>query len=109
MRIRVLQNDFARIARDLRPALQAVVAETAVNVSGDAKQRAPVRTGNLRRSIITRHHGGLLSIVSSDVEYGPYVEYGTSKMPARPFLLPALEANRARFEERVRSTIARLV
>jgi HK97 gp10 family phage protein len=31
------------------------------------------------------------------VEYGIFQELGTSKMPAQPFLIPALEAWRNRF------------
>ena len=31
----------------------------------------------------------LVYIVGSNVKYAPYVEHGTSKMPARPYLFPA--------------------
>ena len=33
-------------------------------------------------------------IIGTNVEYAPYVELGTSKMAAQPFLNPALEANK---------------
>lgn len=59
-----------------------------------------VRTGRLRGSITWRP--GLDAIspyvdVGSAVVYAPYVELGTSRMQARPFLRPALEAARATF------------
>jgi HK97 gp10 family phage protein len=32
--------------------------------------------------------------IGTNVEYAPYLEYGTYKMPARPFLRPALDGRR---------------
>lgn len=59
-----------------------------------------VRTGRLRASITWRP--GLDDVspyvdIGSDVIYAPYVELGTSRMAARPYLRPALEAARASF------------
>lgn len=56
-----------------------------------------VRTGRLRASIT--HRPGVDALgpyvdVGSAVLYAPYVELGTSRMAARPFLRPALEAAR---------------
>lgn len=34
--------------------------------------------------------GGISVYIGTNVEYGPYVELGTSKMAARPFLKPAV-------------------
>lgn len=48
-----------------------------------------VRTGNLRNSITYAFEiggKGKTVIVGTPVEYAPYVEYGTRKMVARPFL-----------------------
>jgi len=58
----------------------------------DAKAIVPVRTGTLQRSI--RFWGGEGKYtVGSRVHYAPYVEYGTSRMAPRPFLIPALMQN----------------
>ena len=49
-------------------------------VEGDAKRRAPKDTGALRRSIESEVKGGateIVGIISSPLEYAPYVEYGT--------------------------------
>lgn len=57
-----------------------------------------VRTGLLRGSITWRPGIDAKSPyvdVGTAVEYAPYVEMGTSRMEARPFLRPALEAARA--------------
>lgn len=56
-----------------------------------------VRTGRLRGSITWRLGQDAESPyadVGSAVFYAPFVELGTSKMAARPFLRPALEAAR---------------
>ncbi|WP_321397382.1 HK97-gp10 family putative phage morphogenesis protein [Emcibacter sp.] len=36
--------------------------------------------------------------VTTSVSYAPYVEFGTQKMPARPFLTPATEEVKVLFE-----------
>lgn len=57
---------------------------------GYAKQSCPVDTGRLRNSI---SHAvdpiGNAAYIGTNVEYAPYVEFGTSKMAPRPFLRPA--------------------
>lgn len=103
IRIRVSRNRWAQVAAEVPARAAVVVAETALDIESDATQRAPVRTGNLRRSIHhaidTPHH----ATVGTNVEYAPYVEYGTSRMAAQPYLTPAVEAARPRFRERLRN------
>lgn len=91
------------------------LARRAVRVEGSAKQHASqphragpysgsapgggpaVRTGRLRGSItwrLGRDAAGLYADVGSAVTYAPFVELGTSRMEARPFLRPALQAAR---------------
>ena len=43
--------------------------------------------------------------VGSGVEYAPYLEFGTSKMQARPWLNPALEQNRRRISKLISDAI----
>ncbi len=55
-----------------------------------------VRTGTLRASTLTDlkpvHKKDLLQIsIKSKVHYAKYIEFGTSKMKARAFLLPAVQ------------------
>ena len=54
-----------------------------------AKQFCPVDTGNLRASISTRMENNK-GIVYTNVEYAPYVEYGTAKQSAQPFMQRAV-------------------
>ena len=41
---------------------------------------------------------GLTANVESRADYSAFLEFGTSKMGARPFLQPALEENRAKIK-----------
>lgn len=63
--------------------------------TGSVPGRGPaVRTGRLRNSIAWRMGVDAESIyadIGSAVLYAPYVELGTSRMEARPFLRPALD------------------
>lgn len=70
-----------------------------INTEAYAKQACPVGTpestgikgyvGGRLRSSISYTPGYLKCSVGTNVEYGPYVELGTYKMAARPFLFPA--------------------
>lgn len=57
----------------------------------------PVRTGRLRGSITSEYDGNSAQ-VGTNVEYAPYVEYGTYKMSARPFLRPAVENYKDKYQ-----------
>lgn len=104
--LKVTRNDFAKIAATLTPELAVVVTTTALEVEAAAKGRVPVKTGNLRRSIHMEPVDRTHALVGTDVEYAPYVEYGTRKMAARPYLTPAVELSRARFVAAVRAVIS---
>lgn len=55
-----------------------------------AQTLCPVDTGELRESGYLRIQGNYVEI-GFDKEYASYVEYGTSKMEAQPYLRPALD------------------
>ena len=77
---------FERLTGELDKTLE----EMALKVEREAKRIVPVRTGRLRASI---HHGkmeDLVYFVGSPVIYAPFVEYGTRKMAAKPYLRPAV-------------------
>jgi len=61
-------------------------------VEGEAKLRCPVDTGNLRSSLDHKIDGKEI-IVGTNVEYAIYVEKGTRRMRAQPYLTPAIENN----------------
>ena len=81
-----------------------IVKSTAMHVLGEARKRAPVKTGNLRNhSEVTDGEG--YANVEFQAEYAPYVELGTYKMNARPFLTPAIEAEAKLLEKRIKEEL----
>jgi len=66
----------------------------AIQTVREAKDRAPVDTGRLRASITfedeMRSNGFLRLVVGSNVDYAPFVEFGTERQAAQPYLRPAL-------------------
>jgi len=67
-------------------ALKAVI----VKIANESKHDTPWLTGNNSRSI-DFNHKGLTGSVYSTSGYGGFLETGTAKMPARPYMKPALD------------------
>ena len=66
-------------------------------ISGEAKLRVPVDTGNLKSSIA--YEMSHLSVaIGTNVKYGVYVELGTERQSAQPYLQPSLEDNRKKIQ-----------
>lgn len=75
-----------------------IVGEAAFHVLGNGRAKAPVRTGWLRDNSDVEHNGPTADI-NFRAGYAAYVELGTYKMAAQPFLTPAIEAERQHFIE----------
>ena len=59
-------------------------------------------TGRLASSVRMDVVGPTAYVVGTNVEYGPMLEFGTSRMAARPWLLPSFERARAGVERELR-------
>jgi HK97 gp10 family phage protein len=82
---KLFNSEEGPVAREL--AKRALKAERA------AKRLAPVDTGRLRASITWRFEHdaeGLFVAIGTNVGYALPQEFGTGRMPAHPFLRPAL-------------------
>lgn len=63
-----------------------------------AREEVPYRTGNLHDSIgYSVSSSDKTVTVGTDVHYASYVELGTWKMPARPYLRPAIVNHTAEY------------
>ncbi|MCR6096855.1 HK97 gp10 family phage protein [Salipaludibacillus agaradhaerens] len=77
-----------------------------VFVKGEGVNRAPYDTDNLRSSINYRVNNSDKTVtIGTPVEYAPYVEKGTSRQQAQPYLTPAVEDNKSAIQKIVESVM----
>jgi HK97 gp10 family phage protein len=94
--IRIVKKDYSkqiieRINNSVKQDMEIVANEMAM----EAKQGAPVKTGQLRDSITVTGADGNYT-VGSNVPYAKYIEFGTPKTAAVPFLSRAVEIVKSR-------------
>lgn len=92
----VIQASYAQIEKALK--------SVALTAEKYAKQDCPVDTGRLRSSI-THETDKNTAYIGTNVEYGPYVEMGTSRMRAQPFLEPAMEQHLSEYKEMIETIL----
>lgn len=107
-----MRSDMKRLAKRLsRWASGAeAAAEAAVHAASGrcgelAGNAAPVQSGALRDGIGVRRDGGLSAAVVSTAEHSAMVEYGTSRMPPRPFMLESARAVQHEFFEAAKDAL----
>ncbi len=108
MEVKVVFDDIPRIISELDGVMEVIVKKTTYDCEAAAKRRAPVDTGALRSSIQSRFPTKLTGEVTVGVNYAIYVEYGTYKMRAQPFLAPALREVESAFQRAVGAALERL-
>ena len=88
-----------RITANIKPNASRIINTYGQAIAGEAAMLAPVDTGALRNSITANSEmtGELTFTAQDGVEYGIHQEFGTSKMAAQPFLIPAIEHWAQRF------------
>ncbi len=89
--VKIINNSDAFLD-SVKKNAKAILAEVAEKVSVSAKKIVPVKTGALRESIEVNQED-LTAHIGSDLHYAGYIEAGTSKMSAQPYLRPALMGN----------------
>ena len=86
------------ISREAEQRAAAAVMKAAHDIEGLAKRVVPVDTGNLKNSIQVAEDGEMAATIGPrGVEYDYYVEMGTRRMGARPYMRPAAEQVRPAF------------
>jgi HK97 gp10 family phage protein len=68
---------------------QHVLVESGEWIANRMRELVPVRTGRLQGSIQAVEYTGKVVVGPVDVPYALYVEYGTSRMRAQPYIRPA--------------------
>ncbi len=100
----VKSNRIPQIKGEAKKRAEDAVAKAVYDIEARAKSAAPVRTGFLKSSIQGTTNG-LEGRVDAQAHYSAHVEFGTSRMGARPFLIPAAEAVRASFNAAMRRIV----
>lgn len=92
MRITFTDNS-RQVIRDMESIAKNALRDTSLYVEGKAKLLSPVDTGDLRGSISHKFKNDKEVHIGTDVEYAVFVEKGTSRQSAQPFLTPSVENN----------------
>ena len=79
-------------------AVRTALMQIGMTAETYAKKACPVDTGRLRNSI-THQVGDAEVVVGTNVEYAAYVELGTSRTKAQPFLKPAAADHASKYSQ----------
>jgi HK97 gp10 family phage protein len=98
-----LMHKLDRMGGNVLDALGKAVKVTTEIAKGDAEYNAPVDTGMLRQSLshgtdVVYSEDSVVGTVGTSAYYAEFVELGTVNMAARPYMMPALNANKSTFE-----------
>lgn len=130
-----LRKQLAAMSSEVRAEVGKAVIGTALELQGDIKrsiQRGPASgrvyqkynprrthqasapgqapmsdTGRLANSIFFDKAGELTAVVGSSIVYALHLEYGSTRMGARPFFRPAVERMRPKFQTRLEAAVRR--
>lgn len=89
-----------------RQYVSNVVRKTAFDIEREAKVIVPKDTHNLENSIQTEVISDFEATIGPrGVEYDMYVEFGTSRQSAQPYMTPAAENARPKFEQAMQNLV----
>lgn len=82
MELELQQDNSKEILNALQDNMYRALTECGLVAEGYAKLNTPVDTGALRNSIsnkVVEEDGELVCYIGTNMEYAPYIEYGTGK------------------------------
>ena len=103
-----LVKEIAKYGEKAEFLVEAETQDAANNIALNAKRISPVDTGRLRGSIQVEKVTSLTYIVETIVKYAKYIEYGTVRMRAQPFLYPSLIRERPKYIKNLKRTLKNL-
>lgn len=105
-----LRRNLARLAGAERRQAQADGLEAGARIAEThAKLVAPVDTGFLRNSIQVDSVTPVEAIIAPHTEYAEFVEFGTSRQAAQPYMRPALDEHEREILGAIEATVAAFV
>jgi HK97 gp10 family phage protein len=109
-------DQLLRRVSELGQSVDNRTEEKALNAGGEllkekVKESAPVRTGHLKDNIIVSDvKNGEINVgpdQQGNAFYGHMLEFGTSKMSAKPFMGPVYENNKQEVQDAMSDVIKR--
>lgn len=95
MIFKVIENNISEITNEAEAAIGRALEMIGLQGERHAKealtQQGAVDTGRLRNSVTHQVISEDSVAIGTNVEYAPYIEFGTYKMDARPYIRPAIE------------------
>lgn len=84
-------DNSKQVLSEFDQAIARALTRISMQAEGYAKDLCPVDTGNLQNSITNAPDFEERAVyIGTNVEYAGYVELGTAKQPAQPYLKPAV-------------------
>ena len=105
-----LRRNLARLAGNERRQAQADGLEAGARVvETHSKILCPVDTGFLRNSIQVDEVTPVQAVIAPHTDYAEFVEFGTERQRAQPYMRPALDQNEREIVGAVEATVAAFV
>ena len=98
-------NNFPQARSSFASALDRAMEAVGMAAEGYAKEEAPVDTGELRNSISHATMDNKAVAIGTNTEYAIYQEMGTYKMPAHPYIKPAISDHTAEYKSIVEAAM----
>jgi len=104
--ITTVVRNIQAIDKKIEAGARKARLRAAYEVEREAVGEVPVDSSRLKNSIMTQEVGGAVEVGSgvkagTEVEYAHYVEFGTSKMAAHPYLQPAVDAAKQKYPKMI--------
>lgn len=106
--IEVREDNSKQVADALVKAMAAALEEVGLLAEWYAKKECPVDTGRLRNSIthtLDMHGASGDVYIGTNVEYGKWVENGTSRKKPHPYLKPAATQHTDEYRATIRKRL----
>lgn len=106
--LEALQAAIKETPKIVRTHVAGAIRESTFAVADRMRRLVPHRSGDLLESITASAPkgsgvSGLVGFDNPRVFYWRFLEFGTVKMPARPFIRPAAEAEAPRYIQRIQA------
>jgi HK97 gp10 family phage protein len=103
--IREFQAAMQKLDNGLQNQVYRYLASWAADVKAEAMRTVPVKTGYLRSTIYATVQNWVVNF-GADATYAYFVEFGTQRMTARPYLWPAIQKYLPQLQDLIVEAIA---